>query len=74
MICFSGSWVNFSWYKNGTLSKDPIGNKTQNKGKNDTLFRDGDPQKPPTLSPIAKDVSADVCIRKLLYAQMEKEI
>ena len=30
------------------------------KGKNDTLFKDGDPQKPPTLSPIAKDVSRNI--------------
>ena len=28
-----------------------------NKGKNDALFKDGDPQKPPNLSLIAKDVS-----------------
>ena len=34
------------------------------KGKNDTLFKDGDPQKPPTLSPIAKDVSRNILNRE----------
>ena len=33
MICFSGSWVNFSWYNNGTLSKNPIGNQTSTRAK-----------------------------------------
>ena len=33
MICFSGSWVNFSWYNNGTLSKDPIGNQRSTRAK-----------------------------------------
>ena len=51
------------------------------KGKNDTLVKDGDPQKPyPVVDrerrfpkhPYRRGASRDVCICKLLYAQIKK--